>query len=133
MTGLPAGEQPVAWTTMAVPSSGYGEMVMLDLQQVEGRPGFPALAAGFDPIEVTEAVAEDLRALYGTRLRRVLRGGGSASSARRGGGVGQTRMTGWRRRSPWPGYRSASGEEPGGRPTQPWSTNWAMVGYWLAR
>jgi predicted nucleotidyltransferase len=33
---------------------------------------FPELAAGFDPVEIAAAVAEDLRALYGARLRRVL-------------------------------------------------------------
>ena len=35
-------------------------------------PQLPELASGFDPLEVAAAVAEDLRALYGGRLRRVL-------------------------------------------------------------
>jgi Uncharacterised protein family (UPF0158)/Nucleotidyltransferase domain len=35
-------------------------------------PQFPELASGFDPVEVATAVAGDLRALYGGRLRRVL-------------------------------------------------------------
>jgi hypothetical protein len=35
-------------------------------------PPLPELAAGFDPVQIAEAVAEDLSALYGTRLRRVL-------------------------------------------------------------
>jgi Uncharacterised protein family (UPF0158)/Nucleotidyltransferase domain len=35
-------------------------------------PQFPELASGFDPVEVATVVAEDLRALYGGRLRRVL-------------------------------------------------------------
>jgi hypothetical protein len=35
-------------------------------------PELPGSAAGFDPVEVARAVAEDLRALYGTRLHRVL-------------------------------------------------------------
>jgi len=35
-------------------------------------PPLPELAAGFDPVQIAEAVAEDLSALYGARLRRVL-------------------------------------------------------------
>jgi predicted nucleotidyltransferase len=35
-------------------------------------PELPDLAAGFDPVAVAEAVAVDLRARYGPRLRRVL-------------------------------------------------------------
>jgi predicted nucleotidyltransferase len=35
-------------------------------------PQLPESASGFDPVEVATAVAEDLRALYGGRLRRVL-------------------------------------------------------------
>lgn len=35
-------------------------------------PDFPELASGFDPVAIAEAVAEDLRALYGTRLCQVL-------------------------------------------------------------
>jgi predicted nucleotidyltransferase len=35
-------------------------------------PELPELAAGLPPIEVAAAVAEDLRALYGPRLRRVV-------------------------------------------------------------
>jgi Uncharacterised protein family (UPF0158)/Nucleotidyltransferase domain len=35
-------------------------------------PQLPELASGFDPVEVATAVAGDLRALYGRRLRRVL-------------------------------------------------------------
>ncbi len=35
-------------------------------------PGLPELASGFDPVAIAGAVAEDLRALYGTHLRRVL-------------------------------------------------------------
>src|SRR6266536_292390 len=35
-------------------------------------PQLPELTSGFDPMEVATAVAGDLRALYGRRLRRVL-------------------------------------------------------------
>jgi hypothetical protein len=35
-------------------------------------PRFPELTSGLDPVEVATAVAGDLRALYGRRLRRVL-------------------------------------------------------------
>jgi hypothetical protein len=43
-------------------------------QEVRTRkdPEFPELATGFDPFEIAQAVAGDLRALYGARLRRVL-------------------------------------------------------------
>lgn len=42
-----------------------------ELQDKED-PQLPELAVGFDPIEIAGAVAEDLRALYGTRLRRIV-------------------------------------------------------------
>jgi hypothetical protein len=43
-------------------------------RELEARPDpqLPELAAGFDPVEVATAVAGDLRALYGARLRGVL-------------------------------------------------------------
>jgi Uncharacterised protein family (UPF0158)/Nucleotidyltransferase domain len=43
-------------------------------QEVRARedPQLPDLASGFDPVEIARAVAEDLRTLYGRRLRRVL-------------------------------------------------------------
>lgn len=40
--------------------------------QAREDPELPGLASGFDPVEVAEAVAGALRALYGTRLRTVL-------------------------------------------------------------
>lgn len=36
------------------------------------EPELPALATGFDPVEIAVAVAADLRTLYGERLRRIL-------------------------------------------------------------
>jgi Uncharacterised protein family (UPF0158)/Nucleotidyltransferase domain len=43
-------------------------------RELEARqdPELPELGAGFDPVEVSAAVAGHLRALYGVRLRRVL-------------------------------------------------------------
>jgi Nucleotidyltransferase domain len=35
-------------------------------------PQLPELASGLDPVEIAEAVAGELRALYGRRIRRVL-------------------------------------------------------------
>ena len=35
-------------------------------------PRLPELASGFDPVAIAEAVAQDLRALYGSRFRQVL-------------------------------------------------------------
>jgi hypothetical protein len=35
-------------------------------------PQLPEPAAGFDPVAIAASVAEDLRALYGARLRRIL-------------------------------------------------------------
>jgi predicted nucleotidyltransferase len=35
-------------------------------------PTFPELASGFDPVKIAEAVAGDLRALYGRRVRQFL-------------------------------------------------------------
>jgi predicted nucleotidyltransferase len=35
-------------------------------------PELPALATGFDPVEIAAVVARDLRTLYGVRLRRIL-------------------------------------------------------------
>jgi hypothetical protein len=40
--------------------------------QATEDPELPELASGFDPVEVAEAAAEALRALYGTRFRSVV-------------------------------------------------------------
>ena len=37
-----------------------------------GDPDSPEVSGPFDPVEIAEGVAEDLRRLYGTRFRRVL-------------------------------------------------------------
>jgi predicted nucleotidyltransferase len=43
-------------------------------RELEARedPEHPELGTGFDPFEIVTAVAEDLKNLYGTRLRRIL-------------------------------------------------------------
>jgi predicted nucleotidyltransferase len=43
-------------------------------RELEARedPEHHELGGGFDPVEIAEAVARDLRALYGVRLRRLL-------------------------------------------------------------
>jgi Uncharacterised protein family (UPF0158)/Nucleotidyltransferase domain len=48
------------------PSVAEGEI------QAKEDPELPGLASGFDPVEVAEAAAEALRALYGTRFRSVV-------------------------------------------------------------
>ena len=63
------GRRVIEWLV----DQGLVERSVAD-RELEARrdPELPELAAGFDPVEIAEAVAKDVRALYGARLRRIL-------------------------------------------------------------
>ncbi len=63
------GRRAIEWLV----DQGLVERSVAD-RELEARrdPELPELAAGFDPVEIAEAVAKDVRALYGARLRRIL-------------------------------------------------------------
>ena len=63
--------------TVFVLMAGMGldaQMIQEADRELKARqePELPALATGFDPVEIAVAVAADLRTLYGERLRRIL-------------------------------------------------------------
>jgi Uncharacterised protein family (UPF0158)/Nucleotidyltransferase domain len=63
------GRRAIEWLA----GQGLVEQSVAD-RELEARqdPELPRLAAGFDPVEIAEAAAGDLRRLYGARLRGVL-------------------------------------------------------------